>query len=410
VQLLPDGGFFAMDGARMLVSTDGISWTGEPGPAGLSGYRTVGYVTGSDLWATAEHQPRGTGADRLFHRDGSGEWVETTLDVPSIVAIRGVDWIPLSLHPVGAVDGTTLVVGRMLTRIPWEDRYGLVTPDRGSLETSLVPEVPIGVYDTRTGTITIYNPIDGGVMASVGVDVAAGAAKTTISYFDQASGDLLLEVGVPEGNESLVESLSRGLPAEQDVLWSGGHDGPFEAHIPPWTAPGATPIIITAVDGRFVAMVDLDGAVTVWTSDNGRDWVKEPVPPFFATAISVDLVESNDGLIANVVSDAPGGIDLSTWVSMDGVTWSQAREAMPSGDVYASGFGFVHIRENIIERGRWVDLVRELRVSSDGELWEKVELPWGANFAFLSTSVVDRTLFLILDDGYRRIMWVGRVV
>jgi len=408
IQADPNGGYMSYEGSKVWRSDDGVTWMVSEGTQEFAGYESVGFQDG---WAMG----RNGGDSQLFERDGDS-WVPVQLEDASLPPISGITWRQGLRFPVES-GGVTVFYGQAWGQISWEDVYGTYEIDCGQPEPC--EQEPYAKWNAKNDTFHIENPENGSLLAVVSMVVDG----QTISFIDTDSGETVNTItgSADFPSDAIAEQLRRDSGLTYAGGWVAVGDSALEWTSFPWES-GAQ--VLSVPDGGFAAyefVYDWQGnpdapllLANVWTSSNARDWVNQGEPPFMDS--SADYTGVRQGatqLKASVImgSDEPTRQDFGdTWVSTDGVTWTQVEAVFPPFvDEQETDFGFV------VSDGRSGRF--EFWVSTDGVTWFEVEGPPGSSEpsdegagygGYGGSGAVGDILFgAVGNDNGPRTLWIG---
>jgi Peptidase propeptide and YPEB domain len=322
VQALPAG--FAMlalannggqPAARLLISTDGASWTPVDLPAGISEVRLAGAVglvgsrvesgasvagavsSADGLNWTALTLPDGVGSLSTTIRLASGTYVGVGTVGTMVTSTDGVTW-RASAGPGSPVDSLALVGARLvaIAKVP-------------STDVSALWESPEGTTWQRVALLD-GNPLSGTQLTSLGdrIGVLAGSKLTMIGW--PGAGGSATATATPTAIATPATPAPKSTaPAVIVGGWrwhqlSGGPDG--------------NSTVVRVTNGYFGRC----GSV-MCSSPNGWSWQTPADPAIFATqgvALFTPTSVAHNPSGGYVVSAAEG-----VWYSLDGVHWQPSQ-------------------------------------------------------------------------------------
>lgn len=302
-----DGLFENADGA-VWYSTDGEEWTRVPDPDGVFGGPAAQYINavtvgGPGLVAVGYEWLDGTDAPVVWTSPDGLDWTRVPYDE---LAFGGEGYPGLS--DVIAWDGGLLAVGRQ-SGDPIAEKGGVWVSDDG-IEWRRVETEP-GVFDTHAPAKVYASPL--GVVAVGGGGVGADGEGQPAMVWWSEDGRTWERIGdrIP-----VFQSLHNPSVVSGDGNWAGI-----------WDVTTGGPGLVAVGEDGWCTQTGCKVQAAVWTSTDGRTWVRRPDVEETARFTKMFAVTSL-GEVLVAVGESDWGEKHGpavVWTSLDGgVTWSLA--------------------------------------------------------------------------------------
>jgi hypothetical protein len=279
-------------------------------------------------------------------------------------------------------------------------------------------DVGINWVDDHTYRVTLT---EDGASQQIGPDLTLSADPSNPS---------VVQITSPEGIVGRVGPWP-GLDAEQ--LISRLHTGHLQEHREVYAGNRATHFFTQAasnIDGevlglsssasaRFTVVSENDGSgLSLLVNDNRVDEIpmSEPGPIRRMTITGSDYFEtdSDRGAILHFEIDPP--LHAEDWFTDDGTSWQPTNAPRYLGGVLAADFGWVkHSREEFYTLEQLATTGYPLSVSAGGIDWDDISIDLDIDpevddqIPFVTVTVANDTIFVSVDDGENRTLWVGDV-
>jgi hypothetical protein len=367
VQEDPNGGYMSFERGMVWHSDDAITWTKEEMAPEFARYETIWF---EGDWGIGWNR----GGSHLFSRQGDS-WVAFDLPAGSYPDTTGITWNGGGRIPVES-GGVTVIDGTSWGQVSWSEAYGSIEMDCGEPEPCI--EEPYGMWDPFSETFRIDNPETGRTIAVLTMSLDGDV----ISFTDTETGETVHTI---TGTDDLpADVIAQRLQGDSGLTYAGAWvaaDGEDLTWVRlPWERADDILVVPTGGFAAFDFAYDwqsnpqLVGAA-VWTSTNGVDWVDHGEPPFIdPTAEHIGVSSGDTQLKASVITgydEATGRESADTWVSTDGLTWTEIESEFPPFiNEQKTDFGWVASDAGM----GW-----QFWVSTDGATWFEVAGPNGSS-------------------------------
>ena len=303
--------------AAVWTSADGASWQRLADDPSFAGAGAVNVAVNGDTVLVLGMQP-GSLADSL----GVRAW-DTHAEPPTFRA-----WL---------VDAGQICAGCLppSSGSPWQP-VDIAAPEGGEAHAYFASITAGGPGFVLVGGVYSNSPsAASGLVTPVGAVVATSADGSAWSFTNPASPELAggSMQSVAAGPSGLVAVGDTGL---QPTVWTSVDGRSWVRSIGAIASPGASVRSVAAGPGGFVAVGDEAGSASSWVSADGQSWQAAPVSPALADARMIHVTWLGSEFVATGQSQDGTGI---AWHSPDGRTWSRLDIAsvLAGGPVQAAG-------------------------------------------------------------------------
>jgi hypothetical protein len=365
----PNGGYVSYDEGKVWRSDDAITWTvSEPDPE-FAGYESIWFEGDWAIgWSRQDSQ--------LFTRDGDS-WTPVDLPETSLPATTGITWHQSMRIPVES-GGVTVIDATAWGQVSWGEVYGPFELDCGEPEPCV--ENPFAMWDAPSETFRVDNPEAGGTLAILSMSVDGDV----ISFVDTTTGETVHTI--TGSDDYPVDTIAEDLQRDSSLVYTGAWVTIDSADptwvVFPWTRADSVLAIPTGGFAAYELVYDWQSneneplvSAAVWTSPNGIEWVNHGEPPFVDfSAQHIGVTSGDTQLKATVITgqdNATGRETADTWMSTDGLTWTQIESEFPPFiNEQKTDFGWV-----ASDAGEGY----QFWVSTDGATWFEVAGPPGSS-------------------------------